>query len=81
MNGLFDVVLANINCNTLLQDMETFKSVLSHGGVLILSGFYEQDIRPIVERRPSWDWKETGREWRCPGNSVRSIEHEGISLP
>lgn len=69
VNGLFDVVLANINRNTLLQDMETFKSVLSHGGVLILSGFYEQDIRPIVEKAAQLGLKETGRkaegEWRC----------------
>ena len=68
VNGLFDVVLANINRNTLLQDMETFKSVLSHGGVLILSGFYEQDIRPIVEKAARLGLKETGRkaegEWR-----------------
>jgi ribosomal protein L11 methyltransferase len=39
----FDLVLANINRNILLQDMPRFVSVMAPGATLILSGFYESD--------------------------------------
>ena len=48
----FDVVLANINRNILLQDMERFVSVMAPGATLILSG----SISPTVicsKRKPS----------------------------
>lgn len=44
VSGLFDVILANINRNVLLADMESFVSVLAHDGCMVLSGFYEMDI-------------------------------------
>ena len=44
----FDIVMANINRNILLQDMERFVGVMNDGGTLILSGFYEADI-PMLE--------------------------------
>ena len=40
----FDYVVANINRNILLQDMERFRKVMKSGGTLILSGFYTDDI-------------------------------------
>lgn len=50
VSGVFDVVVANINRNILLNDMETFKSVMSQGAHLMLSGFYETDIPMLVEK-------------------------------
>jgi len=44
----YDIVIANINRNILLQDLETYVKALNKDGVLLLSGFYEQDI-PLVE--------------------------------
>ena len=44
----YDVVIANINRNILLQDLETYVNTLNENGVLLLSGFYAQDI-PMVE--------------------------------
>ena len=46
----FDVVLANINRNILLQDMERFVSVMAPGATLILSGFYQADCQMLEEK-------------------------------
>jgi len=43
-----DVFLANINRNILLQDMHQYISKIKSGGLLILSGFYQQDV-PLLE--------------------------------
>lgn len=43
-NMTFDVVLANINRNVLLEDMKTYIDTLSVGGELVLSGFFEVDF-------------------------------------
>lgn len=46
----FDIILANINRNTLLNDIPGYVSRLKRGGVLILSGFYKQDLPVISEK-------------------------------
>ena len=68
ISGVFDVVLANINRNILLNDMPAFREVMAHGGTLILSGFYEEDVPLLVEKAESLglslkEKKEEG-EWR-----------------
>ena len=68
ISGVFDVVLANINRNILLNDMPAFREVMAHGGTLILSGFYEEDIHLLEEKAESLglslkEKKEEG-EWR-----------------
>lgn len=44
----YDVIIANINRNILLNDMKAYASCLSTGGLLFLSGFYEEDI-PFID--------------------------------
>jgi len=44
----YDVIIANINRNILLNDMDKYASCLNAGGKLFLSGFYNGDI-PIIE--------------------------------
>lgn len=44
----YDIVIANINRNILLNDMETYVNTLNDNGTLFLSGFYNDDI-PIIE--------------------------------
>ena len=46
----YDIILANINRNILLNDMETYKDHLAAGGHLLLSGFYDQDLGMIREK-------------------------------
>lgn len=48
---LFDTILANINRNILLDQLDTYAAVLKSGGELYLSGFYEdQDLGIIKEK-------------------------------
>jgi ribosomal protein L11 methyltransferase len=46
--GSFDMILANINRNVLLQDMKAYIDGLRENGLLLLSGFYEKDIDAIA---------------------------------
>lgn len=45
----YDLILANINRNTLLSDIELYAHSLIAGGTLLLSGFYTQDLEMISE--------------------------------
>ena len=42
--GPFDVVIANINRNILLADMRHYVARMSQGAMLLISGFYTEDI-------------------------------------
>ncbi|MDR1091919.1 MAG: 50S ribosomal protein L11 methyltransferase [Prevotella sp.] len=48
-NRTFDIILANINRNILLNDIHIYSSVLNRGGYLYMSGFYEEDTPSIAE--------------------------------
>lgn len=52
VEGDFDVVLANINRNILLQDMPRFKAKMAPGATLLLSGFYADDV-PLLKEKAS----------------------------
>lgn len=45
----YDVIIANINRNILLNDMEAYRKCLDLGGELYLSGFYTEDLPIITE--------------------------------
>lgn len=45
----YDRIIANINRNILLADLETYSKSLVSGGKIFLSGFYTEDI-PAIER-------------------------------
>jgi len=53
VEGVFNVVMANINRNILLADMPAFCSKLADGGCLLLSGFYTEDIPYLTEKAQS----------------------------
>lgn len=46
-NETYDIILANINRNILLNDIHAYVSVLENGGSLYMSGFYADDISVI----------------------------------
>ena len=48
-NETYDLILANINRNVLLNDIKIYTSVLERGGMLLLSGFYKSDI-PMIDQ-------------------------------
>ncbi|MDK2772813.1 MAG: 50S ribosomal protein L11 methyltransferase [Flavobacterium sp.] len=45
----YDVIIANINRNILLNDMQTYVDCLNENGILFLSGFYIEDFEAINE--------------------------------
>ena len=69
VSGQFDVVLANINRNILLNDMEAFAGKMAPHSTLLLSGFYEQDIPMLEEKAASLGLKKQTQQhdgdWAC----------------
>ena len=69
VSGVFDIVLANINRNILLDDMKLFRSVMNVGATLILSGFYEEDVPVLLEKAEELGLHEitrkTDNNWTC----------------
>lgn len=47
-NKAYDIIIANINRNILLQDIPEYATCLNAKGLLFLSGFYFDDI-PVIE--------------------------------
>ena len=56
--GYFDIILANINRNILLDDMDKYIKVLNKNGELIMSGFYSEDL-PLIKNKA----KELGMKY------------------
>ena len=54
----FDIVLANINRNILLADMEAYAATLSAGGELIISGFLQEDIAILAKKAKKLGFKQ-----------------------
>ena len=50
LDGVFDIILANIKKNVLLEELTTYASLLTKSGKIILSGFYAHDIAELVEK-------------------------------
>lgn len=46
--GPFEIVLANINKNVLLDELEIYSGLLTTDGFLLLSGFYTEDIEDLI---------------------------------
>ncbi len=45
----YDIIMANINRNILLSDIPVYVKHLKKGGVILLSGFYEEDM-PLISK-------------------------------
>lgn len=52
----YEVILANINKNVLLQDIQHFAKILQENGYLVLSGFYEKDIEDILDEAKKYNF-------------------------
>jgi ribosomal protein L11 methyltransferase len=50
LRGKYDIILANINRNILLRDISHYVAHLKRGGILLLSGFYKEDLPAISEK-------------------------------
>ena len=69
VEGNFNLVLANINRNILLADMESFRGKMAPGANLILSGFYTEDCEMLIEKAKTLGLKLTKQKedqnWSC----------------
>lgn len=67
ISGIFNIIIANINRNILLNDLPYYKEVLASDGTLILSGFYEEDVPLLVEKASTlgllYEGKKTENGW------------------
>ena len=59
-NKNYDVIIANINRNILLNDIKIFANCLSSGGILLLSGFYKEDFTIINKEAENQNLKLDG---------------------
>ncbi len=50
IQGTFDIIIANINRNILLADMDKYAAALNSAGMLLLSGFYHADEEVLVAK-------------------------------
>lgn len=67
--GKYDVLLANINRNILLQDLPTYYRSLRRGGTLLLSGFYDGDVPMLLAAASELGFRFIGQsvrnDWAC----------------
>lgn len=63
-DGTFDIVLANINKNVLLDEIRLYRGYMKSGALLLLSGFYEKDIDDLLAEATAHGLKEMRRDNR-----------------
>jgi ribosomal protein L11 methyltransferase len=67
IKNVYDVVFANINRNILLNDMAKYAGSLKNGGILLMSGFYQNDIAAIeaeaTKNNLKIDFYHTKNDW------------------
>lgn len=71
LHGAFDMVIANINRNILLADMERYAAVLNPGGTLLLSGFYQADEGVLIARANELGLTFTDKKTRDSWSSLQ----------
>ncbi len=63
LNGRhYDIILANINRNILLDDMPLYAATMQHGGIIFMSGFYIDDIQQLCERGNNYGLQLAGQK-------------------
>ena len=67
--GSYDVILANIHRNIILEDLPTYVRALRRNGRLLLSGFYVKDVPAIRAEAERLGLVLTGlsdrEDWAC----------------
>ena len=63
LNGKkFDCILANINKNILIENMEFLANAVNENGTLILSGFYSEDVDDIAKSAKTYNLHKINNE-------------------
>lgn len=65
----FELILANINKNVLLDEIKVYASLLQNDGLLLLSGFYTTDIPDLIAEGARFDMiprlQDEKENWAC----------------
>jgi len=64
ITGTFDIILANINKNVLLEEIQLYTKFLAPNGTLLLSGFYVDDIVDLLKEASKYHLHELRRDER-----------------
>ncbi len=79
VGGAFDLILANINRNTLLSHLPTYRQVLAPRGTVLLSGFFTEDVPLLVHKASSLGLTKTSQStenhWTILHFSVHPFPH------
>ncbi len=60
--GQYDIILANINRNVLLREIPRYAGKISSGGLLLLSGFYDQDVADLLKVATEYQLSQTAQK-------------------
>jgi ribosomal protein L11 methyltransferase len=69
VGNIYNILLANINRNIILEDIALYKDYLPENGILLLSGFYQNDLEIINENAGACGFtfvsSELQNNWCC----------------
>ena len=71
--GPFDIIMANINKNVLLEEMEVYSKKLKPGGLLLLSGFYNSDIPDLLKSAKKANLQLLDQQTRSDWSALKLI--------
>jgi ribosomal protein L11 methyltransferase len=71
LNGKFQIILANIQKNVLLEEIPAYVQLLDEQGELLMSGFYEADIHDILSQAQKYGLNEVSRKIRNQWTALR----------
>ncbi len=61
-NETYDIILANIHKNVLIEDLPVYAKCLNKGGKLFMSGFYLEDLPDITAKANNCGLKSSGHQ-------------------
>jgi len=77
----YDIVIANINRNILLQDMEKYIHAMKAGSILLLSGFYQNnDLSILIEEAAKYKVKFHSFKVKNEWVAARFVKKKMLSL-
>lgn len=64
LKGPYDIILANINKNILLNEIPKYSELIRDKGILLISGFYAEDMEDLAKKTASANLKLIASEVR-----------------
>jgi ribosomal protein L11 methyltransferase len=74
LSGPYDILYANINKNVLMAEIPSYSSLITDNGILVLSGFYAEDIDDLKEKATQNNLSLVGTKTRNNWAMMRLIK-------